>query len=154
MPSDRETTTQLATFDPSLAEAVATVLRRQGVPAVTGPAPGPGPDDDVEVRVPPERRDEALGLLAGHMEEIRAIVHAGNSVTATPLPLVEGDAEQVGTPLVMSRVRSMGLGVAVLLVPLLVVTLAQTGLPVGYAIAVFFVGLVAVVYWRNRDDRA
>lgn len=155
MPPDRETTTQLATFDPPLADAVVTVLRGEGVPARTEPLDGPaaGPPGEVEVRVPSDRREEALGLLAGRMEEIRALVHAAGAVTATPLPLDDGGGEDSGPPLVMVRVRRMGLGVAVLLVPLLVITLAQTGLPVGYALAVFVIGLVVVVYWRNRDDR-
>lgn len=151
MPTGPETNTQLATFDAPLADAVVTVLRREGVPAAARPLG----DGEVEVRVPAARRDEALALLADRMEDVRAEVHGGDGSAPTSLPLVDGESaeDESGPPLVMDRLRRMGLGVVIVLAPLLVITLAQPNLPVGYALALFVVGLVAVVFWVNRGEQ-
>lgn len=145
------TSAQLATFDQPLAEAVVTVLRRQGVPATAEPRD----DAEAEVRVPAARRDEALGLLATHMEQVRELVQGAtpdDSTTTTPLPLADPDDDESGRPMVMERLRRMGLGLAAVLAPLLVITLAEPNLPIRYALLVFLAGLVAVVYWRNRRE--
>lgn len=151
MPTGPETNTQLATFDAPLADAVVTVLRREGVPAAARPLA----DGEVEVRVPAARRDEALALLADRMEAVRAQAHGGDGSAPTSLPLVDGESaeDESGPPLVMDRLRRMGLGVVIVLAPLLVITLAQPNLPVGYALALFVVGLVAVVFWVNRGEQ-
>lgn len=144
------TSAQLATFDPPLAEAVVTVLRQQGVPASVEPLD----HAEAEVRVPAARRDEALGLLATHMEQVRALVdgaRADDTTTTTSVPLADPD-DETGSPMVMERFRRLGLGVAAVLAPLLVITLAQPNLPIGYALLVFLAGLVAIVYWRNRRE--
>lgn len=152
MTTEGQTSAQLATFDPPLAEAVVTILHAEGIPTSVEPLD----HHEVEVRVPAARRDEALALLADRMEQIHELVARAGSVTATPLPLTDhaGDAEEDGSggPIVLERLRRMGLGVAVLLAPLLVITLSGVNFPLGYALALFVVGLVAVVYWRNRDE--
>lgn len=144
------TSVQLATFDPPVAEAVVAVLRRERVPATVEPLD----HAEAEVRVPAARRDEALALLATHMEAIRELVEDatdGDTTTTTSLPLAEPD-DETGRPIVMERFRRMGLGIAVVLAPLLVITLAAPDLPIGYALLLFLAGLVAVVYWRNRQE--
>lgn len=145
------TSAQLAIFDPPLAEAVATILGREGVPATVEPLD----HAEAEVRVPAARRDEALALLATHMEAVRELLDgagASDTTTTTSLPLADPD-DETGRPMVMERFRRMGLGVAVVLAPLLAITLAARDLPIGYALLIFLAGLVAVVYWRNREER-
>lgn len=56
-----------------------------------------------------------------------------------------------GPPLVMERLRKFG-WVAVVLAPLLVITLAQISIGVEWAIIVFVGGLVAITAWRQRED--
>lgn len=149
MQPDRDTDTQLATFDPPVARAVAAVLEREGMSATVEPLD----HGEAEVRVATERRDEALVLLARHMErvhELAAKQHV-DAVTATPLPLDPSPDDEDSRPIVMERLRRMGLGIAVVLAPLLIITLAGPDLPIGYALVLFLAGLVAVVYWRNRQ---
>lgn len=59
------------------------------------------------------------------------------------------DDEQ-GPPLVLERLRRFG-WVAVVLAPLLVITLAQITVSVEWAILVFVGGLVAITAWRHRE---
>lgn len=150
MPPDGDTDAQLATFDPPVARAVAMVLRREGVPATVESLD----HGEAEVRVSPDRRDEALALLARHMEQVHELAadeHAG-AATATPLPLdTQFEDDDAGPPIVMERLRRMGLGLALVLAPLLIITLSGADLPMGYAVGLFVVGLAAVVYWRNRQ---
>lgn len=152
-----EATAQLATFEPPLAEAVAAVLRREGVPATCQPAD----HGEVEVVVPASRRAEALSLLADGMEAIRELAHGSDGEDGTAGPGPGGRAtstgwhetsepEEEGRPIVMERLRRAGFGLAALLVPLLAVTAAGRGLPVGYTLVVFVGGLVALTWWRNR----
>lgn len=152
MTPDGQTSAQLAVFAPALAEAVVTVLQRHGISSAVEPLD----HEDVEVRVPAARRDEALALLADHMEQIHELVGRAGTVTATPVPVTDPQAheedEGTGAPIVMDRLRRMSLGLVVLLAPLLVITLAGVNLPIGYALALFVGGLVAVVYWRSRDE--
>lgn len=148
MTPDGSTSTQLATFEPPLAEAVVILLTREGIATTVEPVDL----DEVEVRVPADRRVEAMALLASHMEQIHELVAQSGSVTATPLPLADHSVEtdENGPPIVLERLRRMSLGLVVLLAPLLVISLAGVRLPIGYALALFVLGLVAVVYWRNR----
>ncbi|HWH31329.1 MAG TPA: hypothetical protein VNU01_01515 [Egibacteraceae bacterium] len=61
------------------------------------------------------------------------------------------DSDEDGPPLVMERLRKFG-WVAVVLAPLLVITLAQISIGVEWAIIVFVGGLVAITAWRQRED--
>lgn len=151
MTPDGQTTAQLATFDPPLAEAVLAVLSGAGFEASLEPLD----HDEVEVRVPAARRAEALALLADRMEEIHDLVAEPGTTTVTPVPLTDRydrTDDEDGPPIFLERLRRMSLGVVVLLAPLLVISLAGVNLPIGYALALFVVGLVAVVYWRNRNE--
>lgn len=149
-----QTSAQLATFDLPLAEAVVTVLEQEGIATIVAPLDG----QEVEVRVPADRRDEALALLADRMEQIHALVQGAGAATATPLPLTDGPTrttddhdDETGPPIVMERLRRMSFGLVILLAPLLVISLSGA-LPLGYALALFILGLVAIVYWRNHQD--
>lgn len=152
MTPNGQTSAQLATFDLPLAEAVVTVLEQEGIATIVAPHDG----QEVEVRVPADRRDEALALLADRMEQIHQLVKDAGAATATPLPLTDGpepdtDDDETGPPIVMERLRRMSFGLVILLAPLLVISLSGA-LPIGYALALFILGLVGIVYWRNRQD--
>ena len=58
--------------------------------------------------------------------------------------------EEEGPPLVMERLRRFG-WLAVVLVPLLVITLAQTFMSTEWALIVFVGGLVAITAWMQRE---
>lgn len=149
MHPEPDTSAQLATFDPPLASAVVAVLRGMGISAAVEPLD----HDEVEVRVQAARREEALAVLASRMEEVQRLAQAslagGGSPATEQQPAGDAEAEP---PIVMERLRRMGLGIAVVLTPLLIITLAGGPLPIGYALALFILGLVAVVYWRHRAD--
>lgn len=140
------TSTPLASFDAALADAVVALLRREGVPAVAEPVG----TDEVEVRVPVARRDAALGVLVAHMEDVQELARGGGA-RPRPGPEPEDPDAEEGPPIVMERLRRMGFGIAVVLAPLLLVTLGGA-LPLGYALGVFVLGLAAVVYWRRRSE--
>ena len=126
----------LAEFPPTLAAAVVTVLRRAGVPATLGdPVAG---TSDVSVLVPGDRRGDALTALAIRMEEVREEAEAESGSGAR----AEDDAEEPA-PLVMERLRNLGV-VAMVLTPLLIITLAAPGMPMWLAI-VIYIGVLAVV---------
>lgn len=160
------TSAQLATFDPPLADAVVTVLRREGIPARSEPAD----HDQVEIMVPADRRERALTLLASRMEAVHDLLNGSREATTVesddPPPsaggrapvggevLQDGGEEAPQRPLLMERLRRVGYGLAALLVPLLVITVAGRNLPAGYALAVFIGGLVAVTWWRSRRHDA
>jgi hypothetical protein len=165
-PQQSGVTVPLDTFRPEVAGAVVTVLRRHGVAAWMRATGGslPGLDDgEAVVLVERGRRDDAVQLLVAHMEEV------GEAAAAEPRPLRHRRMtaprhpmeDEPGPPIVMERFRRMGLAVAVVLAPLLVVTLATPRLPRGYVVLVFLAGLVALVWWRDRrggpaypDDRS
>lgn len=158
------TSAQLATFDPPLADAVVTVLRREGIPAHSEPVA----DDQVEITVPADRREQALTLLAGRMEAVNELVNGSGDVTTVDSespptgerrPVegedLQGDGEEAPQrPLLMERLRRVGYGLGALLVPLLVITVAGRNLPAGYALVVFIGGLVAITWWRSRRQDA
>jgi hypothetical protein len=159
MPERPDTSVVLATFDPPVAMAVVDALRRRGVPATAAadalaadPAAGALPGE-AAVLVAPERRDEALAVLAAAMEEIAAGArdpHGGVDVDAR-----EGadDDADVPRPLLFERLRRFG-GVALLLIPLLVLTLQVPPVSVRYAAVLLIGGLVVLVALRDRwSDR-
>lgn len=63
----------------------------------------------------------------------------------------QGDDDEQGRPLVMERLRRFS-WMAVVLVPLLVITLAQTFMSIEWALIIFVGGLVAITAWRQRAD--
>jgi hypothetical protein len=146
---------ELATFDPPVARAVVSVLRRAGIGADavdldTAELAG----GEATVLVPPHQRDEALHLLAGRMEAIRQHVLEHERRAAPPAPSVEVDDEAgPHRPLVLEQFRRFGF-VAIALVPVLVVTLANVRLPGVYVGALVLGGIVLLTAWRNgRFDR-
>jgi hypothetical protein len=162
------TPVQLAEFDPPVATAVVTVLRRAGLPASLA---GSGTSaDEVAVMVPAECREEALAAMASSMEAIRdelARSRAGGRRAVDPAHGGERDRpvtsaadahdaddadDELHRPLLFERLRSLGF-LPVLLVPLLVVTLSQTRLPAIYAVAVIVGGGLVIVAWRDGRRR-
>ncbi len=152
-------TVPLAEFDPPMARAVAQVLRRAGVPATVSTEGAA--DGDVFVVVPEGRREEAFAVLARSMEDVQAARRSDvPRGAARPQPAPEGDAEAAvedeldhTRPLLFERLRELGF-LPVLLVPLMIVALAQVRLPGGYTAALVIGGIVALYAWRTgRRDR-
>ncbi|MDP8971429.1 MAG: hypothetical protein M3N52_13210 [Actinomycetota bacterium] len=139
MPFEPRDPVELDTFPPALARAVEAILRREGVAARTEATPG-----DWSVLVPDRRREEAFALLARHMDEVQALA-AGHPA---PPAFDAGGGEDPPT-IVMERLRRLGF-LALVLAPLLVVTLSAAGMPLGYALGLFLLGVVVVAAWRDR----
>jgi hypothetical protein len=143
----------LADFDPPIAEAVVTVLRRAGLPAAVGEAT----DEEATVVVPADRREEAFAVLGRSMDAVHSELAEARAVAvrrAPQPPELDEYGEEYGRPLVFERLRQFGF-LAVLLVPLLVVTLAQVRLPAVYMAVAVIAGVVALTAWRNgRLDRS
>lgn len=170
MPHDSSENIQLATFDPEVAHAVVAVLLREGVQAVTASVPGV-PDGEVAVLVEPSQRARALAVLTQRMEDVSAELRGGPAgepritIVTAPGPRDTGrgggtgragrptpdedEDEDDGPPLVMERFRSMGF-VAMVLAPLLVITLSARSMSLTWALVVFIGGMVALTAWRNR----
>jgi hypothetical protein len=154
-------TVPLAEFDPAMARAVAQVLRRAGVPAQVAGGDPAASADVVVVVVPEGRREEAFAVLARSMEDVHAARRSDVPRGASqPSPAAandpqapgEGDVD-TGRPLLFERLRQLGF-LPVLLVPLVVVALAQVRLPGAYTAALVIGGIVALYAWRNgRRDR-
>lgn len=142
----------LTAFDRRTATAVVAVLRRAGVQAWAGDEV----DGDVEVRVAPEQRDQALRELGDRMEEVReAVLAAERAAPPPPAPPPDPDDVHAGPPLVMERFRSLSWLGAVVLAPLLVVTLAPslrggTARSVVVGLALLAVVGVLTARWRRR----
>lgn len=128
-------------LDAALANAVAAMLQRRGCPARTVAG-----DDGHVVVVPRSRRSEALALVADAMEELAATVEPSQQAVAT----APGD-EEPRRPLLLPRLR--GAGLAILLVPLLVVSLSAVSIPRRYAALLIVAAIVAIVALRTRADR-
>jgi hypothetical protein len=136
----------LDTYEPRLADAVASVLRRHGTAAWTEPT-GAG---EVAVHVPAAARDSAMRTLAERMEEVHAALAAAAAPAGRPAPEpAAAPDDDPARPIVLERIRRLGF-LAALLVPLLVVSLAAPGMPMSVALAVFVGGLVAVTALRAR----
>lgn len=112
----------LTAFDPRTARAVVTVLNDAGVRAWAVD----GSEGDTDVMVAEGARDDALRILGSSMEEVRRVALEHDATT--PVPPVPPDPADVhaGPPLVMERLRNLRVLTAVVMVPLLVVTLAPT----------------------------
>lgn len=138
---------ELATFDPPVARAVVAVLRRAGVPADAADADeAERSGGEAAVRVPPDRRDAALAIVAARMEDVRERVLEHERRVAPPAPPI--DSAEPERPLVLERVRSLGF-IAVALVPALVVTLANVQLPGVYVAAIVVGGIILLTAWRT-----
>ena len=146
MSSDPTTSEPLASFDPPLAAAVVTVLRRRGIPA----SAEPDVDGEVMVRVPAGSRDAAFSVVAAHMDHIFELARE----QAAPAAPAE-DAEELGDRpvLVFDVLRRYGVMLILVLAPLLVVTLSQPSMPLAFALVVVVGGAAAIVWWRERDER-
>jgi hypothetical protein len=147
MPAPETPTEELASFDPLLAEAVTAVLLQAGVPAALGePAGG-----ERTVLVPRSRREEALAMLAARMDEVQALATTGAGLPDHGRAVAAyddlGDAED-DRPLVLDRFRSFG-WVAVALVPLLIISLANIRLPSGILLVLVIGSVVILSAWRT-----
>lgn len=158
----------LSAFDPPTATAVVTVLRDAGL---TAWQVGDGPEE-VQVLVPDGQRELALRELGARMEEVRAVMQTTGGAAQPPVrpadvrpaehaapavhhssPLPDPDDVHAGPPLVMERFRSMRILAAVVMAPLLVVTLAPTlrgSTARIILIALMIVAAVVVVVVRRR----
>lgn len=144
------TPTPIADFDPAVARAVTLVLRRAGIPATVVGDGGEGGEEEVTVVVPDDRRAEALATMAASMEAIAA--EQLRPVPRAALAATEDDEDEDGSPLVFERLRSLGF-LPVLLVPLMVVTLAQVRLPGAYIAALIVGGMALLLAWRDGRRR-
>lgn len=159
MSSEADHTVYLDTFDAPVASAVVEVLRDRGIGAWTK-ATGSGlpgiAAGEQAVFVPAIRRDEAFAVLVGSMEEVRELADAEPRLVrprglGAPRSAIE---DEEGPPIVMERIRRGGFLVALVLVPLLVITLARPGMPFVYGLVVFVGGMALLSAWRNREDDA
>ena len=146
MPED--TRLRLTSFDRVTAAAVVTVLQRAGIRAWAGAT---GDADETEVLVAAGDRERALSTLATRMEEVRReVVGGGGGFADTPRP--DPDDLYAGPPLVMERFRSLSIAVAIILGPLLVVTLAAPAVPRSARVAIFLVlATVLAAWWFARQ---
>lgn len=147
MPTPEADFAELATFDPPLARAVVTVLRGAGLPASLGA----GAAGQAAVLVPPERRGEAFAIMAARMDDIHAETAGAGAVprpAPPPEPVAWADDGADHRPLVLERFRRFG-WVAVALVPLLVITLANVRLPAGMVLALVVGSVVLLSAWRS-----
>lgn len=102
------------------------------------------------------RRDDAVALMAAHMDEIRERVDAdqprGSAPAAAPVdegPVEEpADDEPGSRRMVFERLRAMW-PVPIMLVPLLVL-LGFASVPANFAVIAMIGGMVAVVALRQR----
>lgn len=135
---------ELGSFDPVLATAVVAVLRSERLRVWA---------EQGRVLVVPADREAALAALAARMDQVNAL--AAELRDQPPEDAQEAGWREPpgweGRPLVMERFRRAGAGVALLLVPLLGVTLAQTLLPRQVIVAVLVVGAGAVLLARRRQ---
>jgi hypothetical protein len=154
VPEHPDTTVLLATFDPSVALAVVDVLRRRGVrawavaDAASDPSSGALPGE-AAVRVPEERREDALRVLADAMEEIAAGRWAQDADGFEAPVWTEDPHEDVPRPLVLERLRRFG-GVGLLLVPLLILTLQLPPFDLRYGVLLLVGTMIVLVALRDR----
>lgn len=145
----------LADFPPTVARAVAIVLRRAGIPATIIGDTGANVPEDVTIVVPDDRREEALRTMANSMEDIQA-EQAKATAPPVAVPRSTGESsdseDEGGPPLLFERLRGLGF-LPVLLVPLLVVTLARINLPTVYTVALIIGGMAALIAWRDGRRR-
>ena len=139
-----------AELDPATATALVRVLRDEGLRAWIAE------DDPLRRRVlvVPADHERANAVLSRRMEDVQ--LHAARIREASGEDVhddVGDDGRSAQTPLVMERFASMGWLLAVVLVPLLVVTLAQTVQSLRVVVVVVSLGVAAVVAGRLWSRR-
>jgi hypothetical protein len=156
MQSDAAPGSEFAAFDPPLARAVVTVLRREGLRAWLGRDRGGG---TVHVFVDPDDREAALACLGRRMDDVQELAarQREDAPPARPAPAGRGqvdgdDGGEDARPLVMERFARAGMVLALVLIPLLVVTLASARVPRGIAVAVVVLGVLGVWAARRRTS--
>lgn len=109
--------------------------------------------DEADVVVSADRRDDAVALMASHMDEIRDRVDAPEppepTLTVSPgddVPASED--EEASRPLVFERLRRLWL-VPVMLVPPLIL-LGFASVPANFAVIAMIGAMAAVVALRQR----
>ncbi|MPZ88354.1 MAG: hypothetical protein GEU81_09815 [Nitriliruptorales bacterium] len=135
------------------------MLRANGVRAwiSEGGASGGGA---VPIHVPPEAHEAAVSTLARHMEVIHALAGQSRSgeraerrpAQGRPPREVTGDEPEAGPPLVMERFRQAGLLIALVLAPLLVVSLTRVPMSRGVALGIVVLGMIAIAAARSRGE--
>lgn len=138
----------LTAFDPRTAQAVVAVLQRAGVRAWAAATS----DAEIEVLVAQGSRQEALNILRNQMEEVRRVALEHDATAPVPAVPPDPDDAHAGPPLVMERLRNLRVLAAVVMVPLLVVTLAPTirgEVRIAVLLAAVAVG-VLILLWRRR----
>lgn len=124
-----------------LADAIVAALRRRRCPAWTAES-----DGGYVVLVPQGRRDEALQLISAAMDDLAAS-HDDRRQPA----IADADEEEPGRRLLLPRLR--GAGIAILLVPMLVVALSAVHLSARYAAVLVVAGMAAIAALRIRARR-
>lgn len=97
-------------------------------------------------------RQEALNILRNQMEEVRRVALEHDATAPVPAVPPDPDDAHAGPPLVMERLRNLRVLAAVVMVPLLVVTLAPTirgEVRIAVLLAAVAVG-VLILLWRRR----
>lgn len=146
----------LTAFDSATADAVVEVLSRAGIAAWQDPEPDE--HGDVVVRVSPGMRARAMQEMGRRMEEVQATLRRSPAAAASAPdgphePDVDDPAD--GPPLTMERFADLRVLIAVVLGPLLVITVAGPFLTrtVQVSVIVFLVlagGLAMVIARRRR----
>lgn len=123
MDSSQRPGVALTTFDQRTARAVVAVLQHQGLDAWAET----GTTEDTPVIVAEGQRDRAWRILNDRMEDVRQSVAEDTERAQSKAPTTsDPDDVHDGPPLVMERFRNFAWVAAVLLVPLMAVTLAPT----------------------------
>ncbi|HUH07438.1 MAG TPA: hypothetical protein VML96_06485 [Egibacteraceae bacterium] len=135
----------VASFPPALATAVTDVLVQSGIPAWALP----GEDDEQEVHVAAGMRDEALRVIAMQMEAVSQRAGGPPTLGAPHQPDDRpADDRTDAPPLMMEQIRRVGIVIAVVLAPLLAITLASPPLPRRWSLAVYAAGVWFLLWWR------
>jgi hypothetical protein len=154
----------LTAFDIRTAAAVVSVLRGAGISAW---ATAEDESGEVEVRVAADDRERAMAELGARMEQVQDALRKSDRTAPgirptartrradpdpDPAPLPDPDDVHAGPPLVMERFRSMGFLTAMVIVPLMVVTLAPTlrGETARTVVLVVAVVVAAALLLRRR----
>lgn len=126
---------------------MAATLRDHGLPADVVER-----GDEADVVVSADRRDDAVALMASHMDEIRDRVDAPEplepTLTVTPDDdVAASEDEEASRPLVFERLRRLWL-VPVMLVPPLIL-LGFASVPANFAVIAMIGAMVGVVALRQ-----
>jgi hypothetical protein len=144
----------LATFTPDVGAAVVAVLAEHGLPAALAAQGQDAPGGEVAVLVEAALRDESLAVLSAAMDDVvrrsregPAGVPGGAWQDPVDAPVEPDELET--RPLVLERLRRFG-GLAMVLIPALVLTLQAPPVTRPYALVVLIGGLVLLSALRDR----